>query len=155
MHKDFSDLLSVLNAHSVRHLIIGGYAYARYTEPRATKDLDIFLSADPANASAVYAALKAFGANLAEVSATDFADPANVFQIGAAPIRVDLLCRIDGVSFEEAWETSEPAVLDDGTPVRYISAEKLMANKIAAGRPQDLVDAERLRETIEARSSPE
>jgi len=145
MHKDFRDLLSAFNAHSVRYLIVGGYAYARYTEPRATKDLDLFLRPDPVNASAVYAALAEFGAHLADVSVDDFAKPGTVFQIGVAPFRVDLLSEIDGVSFDRAWETSESAVLDDGTPVRYISSDQLIQNKLAAGRPQDLVDVQKLR----------
>lgn len=148
MHKDFNDLLSAFNAHSVRYLIVGGYAYARYTEPRTTKDLDLFLDPDPANAASVYKALAAFGASLVGVSATDFASPGTIFQIGVAPFRVDLICQIDGVSFQEAWETSEPSLVDDAVPVRYISAEKLIANKLAAGRPQDLVDVMKLRQAV-------
>ena len=146
MNKDFSDLLSVFNARNVRYLIVGGYAYARYTEPRATKDLDLYIDTDPANASAVYAALRDFGANLADVTENDFADPATIFQVGVAPFRVDILCQIDGVEFGKAWESSEWTLLDDGVPVRYISVDLLIANKLAAGRPQDLVDVQKLRE---------
>lgn len=64
MHKDFNDLLSAFNAHSVRYLIVGGYAYARYTEPRTTKDLDLFIRPDPANAVATYKALAQYSAYL-------------------------------------------------------------------------------------------
>jgi hypothetical protein len=136
MHKDFKDLLS---------------AYARYAEPRTTKDLDLFIRPDPANASAVFAALNAFGAYLADATVVDFATPGTIFQIGVAPFRVDVICEIDGVTFEQAWETSEPALVDDEIPVRYISSDNLIANKLAAGRPQDLVDVDKLRHAAETK----
>jgi hypothetical protein len=75
MHQDFKDLLSAFNARSVRYLIVGGYAYARYTEPRTTKDLDLFLRPDPENALAAYKALAEFGAHLADATPADFAKP--------------------------------------------------------------------------------
>jgi hypothetical protein len=62
MFDDFKKLLSVFNAHSVKYLVVGGYAVSFHAQPRATKDLDLFLKADPANAKATYAALASFGA---------------------------------------------------------------------------------------------
>jgi hypothetical protein len=143
--------LSAFNAHSVRYLIVGGYAYARYTEPRTTKDLDLFIRPDPENAIATYKALAEYGAYLADTTVADFARPGTIFQIGVAPFRIDLICNIDGVSFDQAWETSETALVDEEVPVRYISSDTLITNKLAAGRPQDLVDIEKLRHAAEAR----
>jgi hypothetical protein len=154
MHKDFKDLLSAFNAHSVRYLIVGGYAYARYTEPRTTKDLDLFLRPDPANAVAAYKALAEYGAHLADASVDDFAKPGTIFQIGVAPFRIDLICDIDGVTFDEAWGTSEDGLVDEEIPVRYISSEKLIANKLAAGRPQDLLDVDKLKHAAKAKREP-
>ncbi len=153
MHKDFKDLLSAFNAHSVRYLIVGGYAYARYTEPRTTKDLDLFLRPDPSNAVAAYEALAEYGAHLADATVADFANPSTIFQIGVAPFRVDLICDIDGVSFDQAWETSEIGLVDEEIPVRYISSEQLIANKLAAGRPQDLLDVTKLQHAAKVRKS--
>ena len=151
MHKDFKDLLSAFNAHSVRYLIVGGYAYARYTEPRTTKDLDLFIRPDPENALMTYKALAEYGAYLADAAVADFAKPSTIFQIGVAPFRIDIICNIDGVSFDKAWETSEPALVDEQIPVRYISSDNLIANKLAAGRPQDLVDVDKLRHAAETK----
>jgi len=151
MHKDFKDLLSAFNAHNVRYLIVGGYAYARYTEPRTTKDLDLFIRPDPENAAAAYSALAQFGAHLADATVADFANPGTIFQIGVAPFRIDLICDIDGVTFDKAWETSESSLVDDEIPVRYISSDNLIANKLAAGRPQDLLDVDKLRQAAETR----
>lgn len=86
----------------------------------------------------------------------DFTKPATIFQIGVAPFRIDIIFDIDGLSFDEAFATSEPALIDEDLPVRYISSEHLIANKLAAGRPQDLVDVEHLRHAAEVkrRSTP-
>jgi predicted nucleotidyltransferase len=145
MDKDFKDLLSGFNAHNVRYLIVGGYAYAEYTEPRTTKDLDLFVRPDPENALGTYKALAEFGAHLAGVTVNDFANPGTVFQIGVAPFRIDVICNIDGLSFDQAYETSVLRVVDGEVPVRYISLENLILNKLAAARPQDLLDVAKLR----------
>jgi hypothetical protein len=45
MNSDFKDLLRVFNEHKVRYLVVGGYAVIKYTEPRYTKDLDVWVEA--------------------------------------------------------------------------------------------------------------
>jgi DNA mismatch repair protein MutH len=67
MYPDFKELLSTLNAHKVKYLIVGGYAVGFHAQPRATKDLDIFIRPDAGNAKAVHDALAAFGAPLKDV----------------------------------------------------------------------------------------
>jgi len=57
MHQDFKELLFAFNEGHVKYLVVGGYAVSFHAEPRATKDLDILVSADAENAKAVYAAL--------------------------------------------------------------------------------------------------
>ena len=63
MFYDFKELLSVFNAHSVKYLIVGGYAVSFHAQPRATKDLDLFIKADPTNARATYEALASVVSN--------------------------------------------------------------------------------------------
>ena len=58
VNSDFKDLLNLFNAYRVKYLIIGGYAVIKYTEPRYTKDLDLWIRADAKNASAVFQALR-------------------------------------------------------------------------------------------------
>ena len=48
--QDFKELLSAFNEHQVKYLIVGGYAVAIHAQPRATKDLDLFVQPDPDNA---------------------------------------------------------------------------------------------------------
>src|ERR1700761_8809415 len=102
MHPDFKELLSALNAESVRYLIIGAYAVSLHAQPRATKDLDIFIKADPTNAAAVFRALAKFGAPLEGLTEKDFSERGSFFRMGVPPVMVDILLDIDGIDFEAA-----------------------------------------------------
>ncbi len=149
MTKDFKDLLRALNARGAEYLIIGGHAYSVYTDPRTTKDLDLFIRSDPQNARAVFAALAEFGAPLQGMSPADFAD-GTTFQIGQPPDRIDVLQRIDGVTFEEAWANRLDGMIDGEVPAPIISRADLIRNKLASGRDQDLLDVKKLRRAEEA-----
>jgi hypothetical protein len=46
---DFRDLLVEFARDGVEHVIIGGYAFAYHAEPRATKNLDLFIEGSAAN----------------------------------------------------------------------------------------------------------
>lgn len=143
MNSDFSELLSLFNDYQVKYLIVGGYAVIRYAEPRFTKDLDLWVGADPQNAKAVFAALKAFGAPLANLTEQDFTEEGYFYQMGVPPLRVDVLMGIPGVVFAEAWERREEIELDE-VRMPFISRQDLIAAKRAAGRPQDKMDLEAL-----------
>jgi hypothetical protein len=155
MTKDMKDLLGSLNAHAVEYLVIGGYAYGVHLEPRATKDLDLFIRADEKNSKAVFQALAEFGAPLAGMSPSDFRD-GTVFQIGQPPERVDILQRIDGVTFDEAWEHRIEGQIDGEVSTAVISRDDLIRNKLASGREQDLLDAKMLQAAAraEVKSAP-
>ena len=145
MLEDQIDLLSAFNEHGVEYVIVGGHAVNAYTQARLTKDLDIFIRSSKENGEAVYKALARFGAPLNDVTPSDFSgQPDQIFQIGIEPSRVDILQSIPGVSFEEVWQGAMMGEVE-GIPVRFISREHLIANKIAAGRPRDLGDVDELR----------
>ncbi len=151
MNSDFKDLLRVFNGHKVRYLVVGGYAVIKYTEPRYTKDLDVWVEASSKNARAVFAALREFGAPLTNITAVDFAKEGSMYQIGRAPARVDVLTSIDGVRFADAWPNRVASDFG-GIPAPVISLQDLITNKRTAGRPQDLVDVSHL---LEAENAPE
>jgi hypothetical protein len=134
VNSDFNDLLSLFNARHVRYLVIGGYAEVQYAEPRYTKDLDLWISTDPANARAVYDALREFGAPLAGLTAADFAEDGYFYQIGSPPVRVAVLMGIPGLEFEEAWQRRVEVNFDD-LPVAFISKQDLITARRATARP--------------------
>jgi hypothetical protein len=138
---DFRDLLSEFNAHGVEFLVVGAHALAAHGHVRATGDLDVWVRAEPRNAARVIRALRAFGAPLHDLTEGDLSRPGTVFQIGVAPLRIDVLTAIDGVEFAEAWEGRMSASFA-GVPVSVLSAGHLIRNKRAAGRPQDLLDVQ-------------
>jgi hypothetical protein len=143
---DLREFLLAFNAHGVEYLLVGGYAVGVHAEPRATKDLDVFIRPELSNAETVFRALAAYGAPLTGITPVDFCNsPASVFQIGQPPIRIDILQQIDGVTFGEAWPRRIEALID-GVSVPVISADDLVRNKLASGRLRDLADAEAIRE---------
>jgi hypothetical protein len=155
MLSDYRELLSILNAHRVKYLVIGAYAVAIHAQPRATKDLDILVKADPENSKAVLAALAEFGAPLQGLTSADFAEPGPFFRMGREPVGVDILTAIPGVEFDAAWSRRVEDVFDEETNLRanFISREDLLAAKRAAGRRQDLADIEAIEKAVESQQS--
>ena len=144
MNQDFRELLSTLNDEEVKYLIVGGYAVIRHTEPRYTKDLDLWVSPDRENAERVFQALKKFGAPLTDLTPKDFTERGFLYTMGMAPSRVDILFDLKGLEFEECYERRIESDLG-GVMAHIIAASDLIANKEAVGRHQDLADAENLR----------
>lgn len=148
--KDFRDLIELFNTNGVEYLIVGGYAFGVYAAPRATKDLDLFIRASRKNSEAVWNSLARFGAPLSGYSPEDFRDGESTIQFGDKPNRIDILQKIDGVTFAEAWRDRVPGKIDGELPVSLISQEHLLRNKRAAGRPRDLADAHEIEEGSKA-----
>ena len=132
MTPDFEDLLTHLNAEGARYLVVGGYAVGIYAQPRATKDLDIFIGPDVANGEVVWRALAKFGAPVAGISAIELAEPYTFFTWGNPPFRVDILTHISGVTFEDAWSRRMVHTVNDATGLTapFISAADLIINKL-------------------------
>lgn len=143
-NSDFKELLKGLSAESVRFLLVGAHAVAYHAEPRYTKDFDIWIEPTPTNAERVWRALAAFGAPLADTRPEDFANPEMVYQMGVAPNRVDFMMGLDGVTFEKAWRSRVRSTYG-GVPFQLIGRDDLIRNKLATGRPQDLLDVANLR----------
>jgi hypothetical protein len=143
VNQDFADLFAALNAAEARYLLVGGYAVSFHAEPRFTKDLDIWVEASPVNAARVHEALVAFGAPLAGITPSDLSTMGNVVQIGVPPNRIDVVTSIDGVEFLAAWPDRVVTTYGDHA-VPVIGKDALIRNKRASGRPQDLLDVEKL-----------
>ena len=141
----FKELLQCLNEAGVEYLIVGGYAVMKYSEPRFTKDLDIWVGSSPENAAKLYRALAKFGAPLEndKITPETFAQDDVVYQIGVAPVRIDILTHVTGLRFADAWPHRVKGTIF-GVPAHFISLNDLKANMQAMGRESDLDTLHRL-----------
>lgn len=148
--QDFKEFIALMISANVKFVMIGGYAYNLYLNPRATGDIDFLVSDDIENETRVRLVLTefGFGSTLPPTSVRLLAD-GKVIMLGRSPIRIDLLTKIDGVSFLEVNESSRMIELD-GLSIPVISPESLLKNKLASGRARDLADAAELKLLLEA-----
>jgi hypothetical protein len=132
-----------LSEKKVKFILVGAYAMAVHGYPRSTMDIDLWVMADPENASLILQSLKDFGAPTGDLSLEDLLEEGLIFQIGVAPCRIDILTSVDGLKFEKAFSQSELTEIE-GIQINVLSIPDLIKNKRATGRTKDLVDAELL-----------
>lgn len=140
---DYEDLFKTFNAHKIRYLVVGAHAVTYYAEPRFTKDLDLWIPPELNDPRRVHKALKEFGAPLRGVNPGDFADKKVIFQIGIAPVRVDILTALPGVRAGKAWKNRKRSRYGK-TPIAILGLSELIIAKRKSGRPQDRLDLAKL-----------
>lgn len=146
--QDFVDLLLEFDDAKADFLLVGGWAVILYGHVRGTDDLDIFVRPTADNSLRVHSALEAFGAPLGahQVLPEHFAREGDAYRFGIAPLRVEVLTRISGVTFDDARQGAKTFDLD-GRAIPYIGRAALIQNKKAAGRYKDLADVLELERT--------
>jgi hypothetical protein len=146
MNSDFKDLLCLLHEEKVEYLVAGGYAVIYHSQPRYTKDLDIWIKPSAENANRLMRVFAKFGIPLIGLHEEDFASVGTQFSLGAEPNQIDLLTVIPGLAFDQAWETHVTTEAE-GFPIYYLGKEALIVAKKTAGRLQDLADIEEMERT--------
>ena len=146
-NKDFEELFELLNRNDVRYLLVGGYAYAIYANPRYTKDVDIFYDREPDNADRLLKTIHEFGFGSLDIKKEDFLKEGQVIQLGMPPYRIDLLNKIEGVTFTDAWPNRQTSRYGKQT-INVIGKQDLIRNKIATGRDQDKLDVRNLKKGL-------
>jgi hypothetical protein len=142
---DWKEFLSTLLSENTKFLLIGAHALAFHVEARLTEDLDVFVEPSAENAERVMRALSRFGFGNLISDADELSTPGQVFMLGRKPWRIDILTGIDGVTFEEAWESRVRADFH-GIDLFVIGRAALLKNKRATGRKKDQVDVALLEE---------
>jgi predicted nucleotidyltransferase len=132
-----------LNDQRIDYLLIGGYAVALYGHVRATKDLDLWLAADPDSQDKLAEVLDQFGFPHRDLPRPLFTPEKTVLRMGVPPNRLELLSSITGAEFRDCF-TRRRIVEIDGISVPVISLEDLLHNKRSTGRAGDQADVERL-----------
>ena len=142
LDQDFKEFIELLNAHKVRYMVVGGYAVAYHGYLRFTGDIDVWVEVSPANAALLVQVMRDFGFGSMYREA-DFLAPGGIIQLGVAPVRIDILNEIDGVTFADCYAACEPSTWDE-VAVNFISLGDLRKNKASTGRPKDAADLRNL-----------
>ena len=158
----FEALVAAFDNAGVRYLVAGGLAVNAYGYLRFTRDIDVVVQLVPENVERAFAALKALGYRpLVTVTASQFADRAmreswirdkgmQVLQFWGDAHRetpVDMFVREPFV-FDEEYQRALVKPLGS-IAVRFVSLPTLMRMKEEAGRPQDKIDIDQLRMTLD------
>lgn len=161
MPVDFIGLFGILGASNIRFVVVGGLALLLHGLDRLTADVDLVVDLSPDSVRDAVQALTASGYRpLAPVPAIDLADPAKratwrrergmqVFSFWDATNTrptVDVFLE-PPIPFEELWSSAVPMSIG-GQEVRVASIAHMIRMKEVAGRPQDLVDLQRLRAKV-------
>ena len=141
VQQDFRDLFALFNARKVEYVVVGAYALAFHGAPRFTGDMDILVRPGVRNARRIVTALAEFGFASLGLTVEDFKKTGRVVQLGVAPVRIDLVTSLTGVSWKEAAAGSRPGKYGD-LRVRYLGKKEFIRNKRAMGRSKDLADIE-------------
>ena len=141
--KDFSEFLKLLNSKQVEYLVIGGWAVGFYGYPRATGDMDIWVSKTEKNASKIIESLKEFGFDVPNLSPALFTKENQVTRLGLQPLRIKILTTISGVSFDECFNNRQTILMNE-VMINIIGLEDLKKNKSTSKRFKDLDDFEKL-----------
>ncbi len=143
VEKDFRDFLKLLKEKRVRYLIVGGFAYSYYAEPRYTKDIDIFVEASEKNAQKIISAITEFWQREPGLKMKDLLNKDVIIQLGYAPVRIDIITSCTAIKFYKAWKNRVKANYGD-IDIFFISLNDLIKNKRSTGRKRDLLDAQYL-----------
>ena len=136
-NEDFQDFIKSINGSKVKYVLVGGYSVIFHGFPRTTGDLDIFVE--------VSKSFFEFGLSVFDMTEENFLYNKNmtVFSFGRAPVSIEILKEISGLTFEEVYSNSLDTEIEE-IPVKVIQLKDLIKNKKASGRPKDLNDLENL-----------
>lgn len=141
---DFRNFLFALNVSNTEYIVVGGYAVIMHGYYRTTQDLDIWVSKTTENYTRLRKAYALFGMPVFDMTEENFmSEKFDVFSIGRSPIRIDIITKLKGVVFKEAFENSIYRSIEDMN-VRYLNLDDMFKSKKAAGRYKDLDDIEKL-----------
>src|SRR5664279_4153046 len=142
---DFRDFIQTLNDNRVEYMLVGGYAVILHGYRRVTGDLDIWVNRTKENYSKLVKAFSQFGLSVFDMTEENFlnVEAADVFSFGRPPVSIDILTKLKGVEFDDAFVRALQFD-EDGLIVRFIHLNKLIEAKKASGRHKDLDDIEKL-----------
>jgi hypothetical protein len=145
-------VLEALTVEGVEYVVIGSMAMAAQGLPRATHDLDLFVSPEIRNLEALKRALRFYFEDPAveEIDTAELAGdyPAVEYAPPHGRYSMDILTRLgEAFSWHDLAANSEEVQLGS-LAIRVASPRMLYLMKRDTVRPQDRLDAERIREAF-------
>jgi hypothetical protein len=154
-------LLRVLHERGIEHIVVGGFAVNAHGFIRVTKDLDIVPSPTEENLGKLAEMLRDLHARILDTG--DFkpeempADPTRTADLAMGGNfclltdlgRLDVMQWLSGIDFDDLYTKLDHEAIEstvDGVLVHVCGIDDLRMMKRAAGRPQDLIDLQRLGE---------
>ncbi|MBI3192913.1 MAG: hypothetical protein HYZ34_00435 [Ignavibacteriae bacterium] len=145
LNREFLTFIKLLHENNVEYLLIGGYAVNYFGYARPTGDLDIWVNPTNENHDKLIKALKHFHYNTEKLAEKDFTQPVAFF-LGEPPFQIDVLNRISGIHFSDAYSRRNILTIKD-VQIQIIHLQDLRINKLVSGRHRDLDDLENLPES--------
>lgn len=142
---DFRDFLLMLNRHQVKYILVGGFAVILHGYSRTTGDMDIWVERTSENYVRLKAAFGEFGMPVFDMTEENYLDHPvwDVFTFGVPPVAIDIMLKVKGLNFEEAYR--EAVVFeDDGLLIKTIHKNQLIKAKQHSNRPKDIDDIQNL-----------
>jgi hypothetical protein len=145
-------IFTVLDAHKVEYVVIGGIAVQVYGHVRMTNDVDLIPSPTPQNLKRLAVALQDLGARVLNVGSehltidAQMLPRATLWQLSTRHGDIDVLHDAPGAApFPQLRGRALLIKLGDH-PIPIASRDDLIKMKRAAGRPVDLADIAALTE---------
>jgi predicted nucleotidyltransferase len=145
LNPDFSDFIESLNKFQVEYLVIGEYAVIYHGYNRTTGDLDIWVNATEENYERLSESFRFFGMSTFDMTVEKFLNTElyDVFTFGRPPVCIDILTKVKGLDFKEAFRNSKTVVISS-IELRMIDIRDLKTTKQEVNRPKDQDDLEHL-----------
>ncbi len=142
--EELTDLVKSFEDNGIEYAVCGGLAMAIHGFVRATLDIDLLILSDSLEKAYEIAEEKGFDIKGLDISfkerAVEIRRVSKIDDEGEV-LSLDLLLVTPQV--QDVWESRIEMTLD-GSDYSIVSREGLIKMKTLAGRPQDLVDIERL-----------
>ncbi len=153
------EVLTALDQHQVKYLIVGGHAVAVYGYVRTTSDPDLWIDQSPGNLKKLGEAIVSLGYtnDSCEKALDEIKRNKNIALFDDHNNKIDIIQLYSTrLTFEEAFKRKKD--LNTGAiTLLVIGFEDLIETKITSGRLKDLVDVKELKqlETLRLRSKKE
>ena len=146
--EEVSAFLRATHEQGVRMIMVGGGAVNFHGYQRHSADIDFWIEPGEVNFNRLIAALRSIGLHIDRLPEKVERQEQNVSIKISPDLEIELITRFHpGYTFDEAWARSETADLIGHPVTRYrvLSYDDLLASKLRAARPKDLLDVQELK----------